>query len=56
MRRTVATIKQYDYESKEEFEKDIPNMKKKGYHVMSTNDFKHGEIYGSEDSKWKYGV
>lgn len=55
MKRTIATIKQFDYTSKEEFEKDIPKMKEKGYTLieggMFNNCLQHQEI---EDIKWKY--
>lgn len=57
-KRTVATIKQYDYTSKEEFLKDIPKMLEKGYTLVDNgmiNDcLKHGEIVGDDDGKWKY--
>lgn len=50
-KRTVATIKQYDYTSKEEFEKDIEVMKSKGYFLLNSKEFKHGEL---KEDNWKY--
>ena len=53
--RTINTIKQKDYTSKKEFEKDIPKMKSKGYQLIENgmfNDaFNPQEI---DDDYWKY--
>lgn len=58
-KRSIATVKCYDYTSKEEFEKDIEPMKEKGYRVIEKGMFNgainHGEIVGSEN-KWKYSA
>lgn len=55
MKRTVATIKQYDYTSKKEFEGHKIKMKEKGYVLidngMFNNTLKHREL---DDYKWKY--
>ncbi|GCD12623.1 hypothetical protein [Clostridium tagluense] len=57
MKRTVATIKQFDYTSKEEFDKDIIVMKKKGYTLiengMYNNYLNAGKI---DDSTWKFSA
>lgn len=50
-KRAIATIKQYDYTSFEEFQKDIPRMNKKGYALME-NVLTHGKI--SFNSTWTY--
>ena len=56
MKRTISTIKQFDYTSKEEFEKDIKSMKEKGYTLINNGMFNNsltaGKITG--DDKWKY--
>lgn len=33
MKKLIYTLKMYDYSNKEEAEKDIPKMRKKGYMV-----------------------
>lgn len=55
MKRTVVTIKQFDYTSKEEFKKDIERMKKKGYSLIKDGMF-GGVLEPNElnDNKWKY--
>lgn len=53
-KRTVATIKQFDYTSKDEFQKDIDRMKKKGYFLVENgmlNGLTHGEVL---DDTWRY--
>ena len=56
MKRSVLTVKQYDYSSIEEFERHKKEMKTKGYHLTTTGNFgdafDHGIINGSE--KWVY--
>lgn len=57
MKRSVLTIKEYDYTSKEEFEKDIEVMKKKGYTLIeggAFNGLTHHEVVGSDT--WKYSA
>lgn len=56
-KRTVCTIKQFDYTSKEEFEKDISRMREKGYHLIKKNDYGWSEHFGHDeldDAVWKY--
>lgn len=58
-KRTVATIKQFDYASKEEYEKDIPRMEKRGCFPVNGlvlgRTLKDGEIGDSdEDCEWRY--
>jgi hypothetical protein len=59
-KRTVATVKQFDYTSREAYEKDIPKMKAKGYVPTEGLGWgemlKGGKIVGSEDSEWKYSA
>jgi len=55
MKRSILTIKQYDYTSIEEFKKDSEEMIKKGYILLDEKyldgKFNHGEVtFG----KWKY--
>lgn len=52
-KRTVATIKQYDYRTKEDYENDIPAMKQKGYLPLNTTEFYAGTIVGS-DEEYKF--
>lgn len=57
MKRTVATVKQYDYSSMKEFEKHKSEMIEKGYHFIENNGsslsmaFNHGTL---NDEKWVY--
>lgn len=54
MKRTILTIKQIDYTSKDEFEKDIPKMREQGYRLIENefnNNFTHGDIIGDT---WTY--
>lgn len=55
MKRNIATIKQNDYTSKEEFEKDIEKMKEKGY-ILICNGMYSGVLEPQEinDGIWKY--
>lgn len=56
-KRVIATIKQVDYTSKEEYEKDVPKMRAKGYTVVS-NDCMMGKVLTTQDivgdDKWKF--
>lgn len=54
MKRTVSTIKQYDYSSKKEFEKHKKEMKERGYHFIE--GLFDGWLDASEiqDNKWKF--
>jgi hypothetical protein len=58
MKRTVMTIKGFDYENEEDFKKDIPLMKEKGYNLITSefnNVFSHGEIAHTPDAyRWHY--
>lgn len=56
MKRVAATIKECDYTSKEEFERDIPRMKEKGYKLICDGMY-HGMLHPSEiegDDYWHY--
>jgi hypothetical protein len=54
-KRTISTIKQFDYTSKVEFLNDVNKMKLKGYILVDNgmyNDvLKHGAV---DDEVWKY--
>lgn len=55
-KRTVATIKQFDYTSKEVFLKDIEKMKQKGYHLIHDGMY-NGKLDPQElngDDTWKF--
>ena len=53
-KRTIATIKQFDYTSKEEFENDIKTMKSKGYVLTDGMGYNLNSQALEGDDKWKY--
>lgn len=55
MKKYVSTIKQYDYSSKEEFEKHKKEMLEKGYFLIENGMLK-GALDPQElqDEKWKF--
>lgn len=57
MKRQYATIKQFDYSSKEEFEKHKVEMENKGYRLIKgifSGVLDPNEILG--DDNWKYSA
>lgn len=57
MKRKYATIEQFDYTSKEEFEAHKTKMIQRGYTLIEgifSGVLDHGEIVG--DDKWKYNA
>ena len=60
MKRTISTVKTYDYTSMKEFEKHCIEMSSKGYCLIKDdgsligNAFSHGEIVN--DEKYVYSA
>lgn len=55
MKKSVYTLKQYDYTSQAEFKKHSQEMKEKGYRLLTdefNSMFNNQEIIG--DEKWHY--
>lgn len=55
-RRQYAVIRQYDYVSKEEFQKHRVEMEKKGYILVEGFFSKALDPYEMEDGYWKYSA
>lgn len=54
MKRAVSTIKQYDYTSKEDFEKHKKEMKEKGYFLIEGLFDGWLDAKEIDDVKWKF--
>ena len=58
-KKNVATIKQYDYKSWEDFQKDIPKMQEKGYWLIEEGRFGFSEQFAPrkiDDENYEYKV